>query len=64
LRTRRPTGPVELLTRTLVATGSEARTGIGRWIGYYNAARPALSFGGRTSNEVYAIEQELEKLAA
>ena len=37
-------------------TGSEARTGIGRWIGYYNAARPHSSFGGRTPDEVYAIE--------
>ena len=29
-------------------TGSEARAGIGRWIGYYNANRPHSSFGGRT----------------
>ena len=28
-------------------TGSEARFGIGRWIGYYNAARPHSSFGGQ-----------------
>jgi transposase InsO family protein len=45
-------------------TGSEARTGIGRWIGYYNASRPHSSFGGRTPNEVYAIDSKQEKLAA
>jgi putative transposase len=45
-------------------TGSEARAGIGRWIGYYNASRPHSSFGGRTPDEVYAIDSEQEKLAA
>jgi len=48
-------------------TASEARFGIGRWIGYYNAARPHSSFGGRTPDEVYAIEpttEKTEKLAA
>jgi len=45
-------------------TGSEARAGIGRWIGYYNAERPHSSFGGRTPNETYAIQATTEKLAA
>jgi putative transposase len=45
-------------------TGSEARDGIGRWIGHYNASRPHSSFRGRTPDEVYAIEGEQEKLAA
>ena len=45
-------------------TGSEALAGIGRWIGYYNAARPHSSFAGRTPDEVYAIEPTTEKLAA
>jgi putative transposase len=45
-------------------TGSEARTGIGRWINYYNADRPHSAFDGRTPDEVYAIDQEQEKLAA
>jgi putative transposase len=45
-------------------TGSEARSGIGRWIGYYNADRPHSSFGGSTPDEVYAIDSEQEKLAA
>ncbi len=45
-------------------TGSEARFGIDRWIGYYNAARPHSSLGGRTPDEVYAIDIEQEKLAA
>jgi putative transposase len=34
-------------------SGSEARTGIGCWIGYYNADRPHSIFGGRTPDEVY-----------
>ena len=45
-------------------TGSEARTGIGRWIGYYNADRPHSVFGGRTPDEVYATQATEEKLAA
>ena len=42
-------------------TGSEARFGIGRWIGYYNAGRPHSSFGGSTPDEVYSIEPPTEK---
>jgi putative transposase len=34
-------------------TGSELRTGLGRWIGYYNGQRPHSRFGGRTPDEVY-----------
>jgi putative transposase len=45
-------------------TGSEALAGIGRWIGYYNAARPHSSFAGKTPDEVYAIEPTTEKMAA
>ena len=45
-------------------TGSEGRSGIGRWIGYYNADRPHSSFQGRTPDEVYAIEFTTEKMAA
>jgi Integrase core domain len=45
-------------------TGSEARTGIGRWIGYYNADRPHSTFGGRTSDQVYAKQEKEQKLAA
>jgi putative transposase len=45
-------------------TGSEARTGIGRWVGYYNADRPHSAFGGRTPDEVYATQTNEEKLAA
>ena len=44
--------------------GSEARTGIGRWIGYYNADRPHSVFGGRTPDEVYTTQANKEKLAA
>jgi len=45
-------------------TGIQARAGIGRWIGYYNAERPHSSFGDKTPNETYAIEATTEKLAA
>jgi putative transposase len=45
-------------------TGSEARAGIGRWIGYYNADRPHSAFAGRTPDEAYAMETNTEKLAA
>ena len=45
-------------------TGSEARTGIGRWITYYNDNRPHSAFGGRTPDEVYATQATEEKLAA
>jgi len=45
-------------------TGSEARMGIGHWIGYYNADRPHSALAGRTPNEVYATQATEEKLAA
>src|ERR687883_1603317 len=35
-------------------TGSEARVGIGRWVGYYNADRPHSALGGLTPEEAYA----------
>ena len=45
-------------------TGGEARDGIGRWIGYYNADRPHSALAGRTPDEAYAIDMAQEKLAA
>jgi putative transposase len=45
-------------------TGSQARTGIARWVGYYNAERPHSAFAGRTPDEVYATQANQEKLAA
>lgn len=45
-------------------TGSEARAGIGRWIGYYNAERPHSTHGILTPNEAYETEPVEEKIAA
>jgi putative transposase len=45
-------------------TGSEARSGIGSWIDYYNRRRPHSTFGGRTPDEVYATAEMMEQLAA
>ena len=44
-------------------TGSELRTGLSRWIGYYNARRPHSTLGGRTPDGAYG-EGRLERLAA
>lgn len=45
-------------------TGSEARSGIGSWIEYYNRRRPHSTFAGRTPDEVYATAEMTEQLAA
>lgn len=45
-------------------TGSEARAGIGRWIGYYNAERPHSAFDGATPREAYRRLSTGKKLAA
>ena len=45
-------------------TGSEARSGIGSWIDYYNRQRPHSTFGGKTPDEVYATAEMTERLAA
>jgi putative transposase len=45
-------------------TGSEARNGIGSWIDYYNRRRSHSTFDGRTPDEVHAIAEKTEQLAA
>jgi putative transposase len=46
------------------ATGGEARTGIGRWIDFYNQRRPHSALGDRTPDEAYDIEIQQTNLAA
>ncbi|MEZ5800054.1 MAG: IS3 family transposase [Nitratireductor sp.] len=41
-----------------------SRSGIGSWIDYYNRRRPHSTFGGRTPDEVYAMAEMTEQLAA
>jgi putative transposase len=45
-------------------TAGEARTGIGRWIDFYNQRRPHSALGDRTPDEAYAIEIQQTNLAA
>lgn len=44
-------------------TGSEARTGIGRWVDQYNNRRPHSSLGGRTPAEVHEDVRRLQMAA-
>ena len=45
-------------------TGSQARTGIGKWLAYYNAERPHSTHGILTPNEGYERKTEPMRLAA
>lgn len=45
-------------------TGSEARTGIGKWLGYYNTERPHSTHGILTPNEAYDRKIVPTRLAA
>jgi len=45
-------------------TGSQARTGIGKWLAYYNTERPHSTHGILTPNEAYERKTEPVKLAA
>ncbi len=45
-------------------TGSQARTGIGKWMAYYNAERPHSTHGILTPDEAYERKIEPMSLAA
>ena len=45
-------------------TGSEARTGIGKWLAYYNAERPHSTHGILTPDEAYERKTVPMSLAA
>jgi putative transposase len=45
-------------------TGSQARTGIGKWMAYYNAERPHSTHGILTPGEAYERKTEPMKIAA
>ncbi len=44
--------------------GSQARTGIGKWMAYYNAERPHSTHGILTPDEAYERKTEPTRLAA
>ena len=43
-------------------TGSEARTGIGGWMDFYNRCRPHSSLNGRTPEEAYTSDEAARSL--
>ena len=45
-------------------TGSQAKTGIGKWLAYYNAERPHSTHGILTPDEAYVSKTEPMRLAA
>ncbi len=45
-------------------TGSQARSGIGKWLAYYNAERPQSTHGILTTDEAYASKTEPMRMAA
>lgn len=45
-------------------TGSQARSGIGHWLAYYNAERPHSTHGILTPDEVHANQTEPMRMAA
>ena len=45
-------------------TGSEARTGIGKWLAYYNSERPHSTHGILTPDEAYERKTEPMRLTA
>lgn len=45
-------------------TGSDLRTGLARWFGYYNGRRPHSALGGQTPDEVYSARPATEDAPA
>ena len=45
-------------------TGGEVRQGLGKWIAFHNCERPASAFDGRSPNEVWVTDPDVETLTA
>lgn len=54
----------ECIYLNAIETGPLARTGIGKWLAYYNAERPHSTHGILTPDEAYERKTEPVRLAA
>ena len=53
----------ECIYRNTFETGSEARTGVGKWLAYDNTKRPHSAHGILTPDEAYGRKAEPMRLA-
>ena len=54
----------ECVSLNAFETGSEMRTGIGKWMSYYNSERPPSTHGLLTPDEAYASKTQPMRIAA
>ena len=54
----------ECVSLNAFETGSEMRTGIGKWMSYYNSERPHSTHGLLTPDEAYASKTQPMRIAA
>ena len=54
----------ECVSLNAFETGSEMRTGIGKWMSYYNSERPHSTHGFLTPDEAYASKTQPMRIAA